>query len=170
MSEISNNDLNDCFSQVFPKDYFEYESDENVDLNFLKGLKFIACRYLVKLQFKINTDAHPDNYSLAMSRLCYLHNHFGKNPELLKNYNYIINDFSNEGIIEPVNDTDTFHATHYLPHQPVVGDQRCTTKRRIVYDSSVKIPGEFSMNDTLHSSPCLLPNILEIFLRFWFRQ
>ena len=121
-SEVSNdNDLNDYFSQVFPNDSSEPESNEsNVYSNFLKELKFVDSRYSVKLPFNIDTGVLPDNYSLAKSRLRNLKSRLDKNPALLKNYNNIINDYLNEGIIEPVSDNDTSNATHYLPHRPVV--------------------------------------------------
>ena len=63
----------------------------------------------------------------------------------------------NEGIIEPVNNNNTSDATQYLPHRPVIREQRDATKVRIVYDASVKTSGQFSLNDTLQSGPCLLP-------------
>ena len=66
---LNDNDLNDYFSQVFPNDSFEPESNERVYSNFLKELKFVDRRYSVKFPFKINTDVLPDNYSLVKSCL-----------------------------------------------------------------------------------------------------
>ena len=83
-------------------------------------MKFVDSRYSVKLPFNIDTGVLPDNYSLAKSRLRNLKSRLDKNPALLKNYNNIIKDYLNDGIIEPVSDNDTFNAIHYLPHRPVV--------------------------------------------------
>ena len=63
-NEVSNNVLNDYFSQVFPNNSFEPASYENVYSNFLKELKFLDSRYSVKVLFKIGTGVFPDNYSL----------------------------------------------------------------------------------------------------------
>ena len=103
---------------------------------------------------------------LAKSRLRNLKSRLDKNTELLKNYSNINNDCLNEGITESVNDNDTSDATHYLPHQPVVREERYIKKVRIVYNASAKTSGQFSLNDSLRSGPCLLPITLDILLRF----
>ena len=68
----------------------------------------------------------------------------------------------NEGIIEPVSDNNTSDNTQYLPYGPVVREQRYATKVRIVYEASVKTSGQFSLNGTLHSGPCLLQLFQEV--------
>ena len=45
-------------------------------------------------------------------------------------------------------------------------EERDTTKVRIVYDASAKTSGQFTLNYTLRSRPCLLPIVLELLLRF----
>ena len=72
----------------------------------------------------------------------------------------------NEGITEPVNDNNTSDVTHFLPHRPVIREEREIKKVRIVYDVSAKTPGQFSLIDSLRNGPCLLPIILGITLRF----
>ena len=129
-------------------------------------MKFVGSRCSVKLPLKIDTDILPDNYSIAKSRLRNLKSRLDKNPVLMKFYNNIINDYFNGGIIEPVNDSDTFGTIQYLSHRPVAREERNITKVGIVYDASAKTSGQFSLIDTIHSSPCLLPIILAIFLRF----
>ena len=103
-------------SQVFPNYCCELESNENGYSNFLKELKFVDSCYSVKLLFKIETGVLPDNYLVTKSCLGNLKSRLDKNPALLKNYNNTINDYLNEGIIEPVNNNNTSDTTHYLPH------------------------------------------------------
>ena len=56
---------------------------------------------------------------------------------------------------------------HYLPHRPVVKQDRLTTKVRPVLDGSSRAnKGEPSLNECLYSGPCLLPLIYDIWLRF----
>ena len=75
---------------------------------------------------------------LAKSCLRNLKSRLDKNTELLKNYSNIINDCLNEGITESVNDNDTSDATHYLPHRPVVKEERYIKKVRIAYNALAK--------------------------------
>ena len=65
-------------------------------------------------------------------------------PELLQEYNQIIQQQIQDGIVEKVPDevienTDN-ESVHYLPHHGVVRRDRKTTKLRIVCDGSAKLP------------------------------
>ena len=55
---------------------------------------------------------------------------------------------------------------NFLPHYAVIKNERDTTKTGIVFDASSKIGNNPSLNDCLHSGPCLLPLIFDILLRF----
>ena len=54
----------------------------------------------------------------------------------------------------------------YLPHHPVVKENRETSKVRIVFAGSSKYTGEPSINELSDSGPCLLPVLYKILLRF----
>jgi hypothetical protein len=62
-----------------------------------------------------------------------------KDPELLSEYNHIIQDQLQSGIVErvPFNEFDTTGA-HYLTHHGVVRSEKETTKLRVVFDGSAK--------------------------------
>jgi len=53
----------------------------------------------------------------------------------------------------------------YLPHFPVIREDRETTKVRIVFDSAAKCNGK-SLNDAMLTGPKLQRDVLEILLRF----
>ena len=57
-----------------------------------------------------------------------------------------------------------------FPHHAVIKNERDTTKTRIVFEQSSKIGNHPSLNDFLHSGPCLLPLIFDILLRFRIRD
>ena len=59
-------------------------------------------------------------------------------PEILEEYNSIIKQQLEEGIIEPVPERPTGKRITYIPHQPVVSEEAATTKVRVVYDASAK--------------------------------
>ncbi len=56
---------------------------------------------------------------------------------------------------------------HYLPHQPVVRDDKATTKLRMVYDGSSHSPGEeLSINNCLDKGLNLVLLVSGILIRF----
>ena len=63
-----------------------------------------------------------------------------RNPELLAEYNRIIEEQSSQGIISDVDPHALVQVghLHYLPHHPVVREDKQTAKVRIVYDASAK--------------------------------
>ena len=54
----------------------------------------------------------------------------------------------------------------YLPHRAVIRNEKQSTKLRVVFDASAKLPGENSLNDVLHKGPCLTPLLYDMILRF----
>jgi hypothetical protein len=89
-----------------------------------------------------------------------------QNPAILREYNAIIQDQLERGIVEVVEDLgDTPKMVHYLPHHAMIRQDKRTTKVRVVYDTSARSSGP-SLNDCLHSGPKFNQRILEILLRF----
>ena len=70
-----------------------------------------------------------------MSRLKSQPSRLKKEPEVLEEYDRIINEQLQLGIIEKVVDLESTEAEklHYLPHQPVIRRDAETTKVRIVF-------------------------------------
>jgi hypothetical protein len=76
----------------------------------------------------------------------------------LKEYDSIIRDQVEKGIIEQVSSLEKADKVHYLPHQAVIRKDAVTTKLRIVYDASSKeSKSGTSLNDCLHVGPSLNP-------------
>ena len=90
-----------------------------------------------------------------------------KQPEILVEYESIIEQQLDAGVIERVPRLDTAEKVHYLPHKAVVRRDAKTTKVRIVYDASAKdLKSNVSLNDCLHGGPSLNPLLMDILLRF----
>ena len=84
-------------------------------------------------------------------------------------YDKIIKQYINDGIVEPVRSTTTsfdFRSVHYLPHRAVVRQNRDTTRVRIVFDASAHVDSEPSLNDVLYSGPCMLLLLHDVLTRF----
>ena len=84
-------------------------------------------------------------------------------------YNKIIKQYINDGIVEPVRSTKTSYdigSVHYLPQRAVFRQNRDTAKVRIVFDASAHVDNESSLNDILYSGPCMLPLLHDILIRF----
>ena len=107
---------------------------------------------------------------MAKNRLYSFKNKLDKNPKLRDDYAEIIENYKKEGIVEEINDVESYSYTpgdvHYLPHRAIVKDEKTSTKVRMVCDGSARSRNQASLNDVLYSGPCLLPLLYDILLRF----
>ncbi|XP_028398884.1 uncharacterized protein LOC114522411 [Dendronephthya gigantea] len=136
---------------------------------FVEDIRFNGTRYEAKLPFKEHHPTIPDNYMYVVSvkRLRSLVHSLQDQPTLLTEYDNIIQDQIEKGIVEPVDRKSfaTLGNVHYLPHREVVRNDKDTTKVRIVYDASAKKNGP-SFNDCLYAGLSSTPLIFDILLRF----
>ena len=104
---------------------------------------------------------------LAKRRLQGLFKWLRHHPEVLQEYNAIIQEQLMLGIVEKVSDdsSEARDDIHHLPLHALILTDKQTTKIRIVYDASARDKG-ISLNDCLLSGPKFEQNILDIFLRF----
>ncbi|KAJ0172534.1 hypothetical protein K1T71_011673 [Dendrolimus kikuchii] len=119
------------------------------------------------IEFKMDTNEKlSSNFGLAIGRLQSLLKRTSMN--ILEEYNKILNEQENLGIIEKVKDyrITPNHPIHYLPHHHVV-KQDNTTKLIIVYDASAKLNKDhYSLNELLYKGPKLLEDLVGILLSF----
>ena len=138
----------------------------------LPSIHFEDGHYEIELPWKeINVDL-PTHLRLCNSRLKALQRRFRSEPELLKEYDKIIQEQLQLGIIElvsadsgdMVNDN---RVIHYLPHHGVVRRDSKITKLRVVYDGSTRAIGdEYSLNDCLQKGLNYIPKLFDILIRF----
>ena len=133
---------------------------------FTSTIQMKEGRYEVSLPWREYHDPLPDNYELSRHRLHGLMRRLRQQPAILREYNAIICDQLEKGIVEvvPVTD-DQPQKTHFLPHHAVIRRDKKTTKVRVVYDASARSRGP-SLNDCLYTGPKFNQKILEILLRF----
>ena len=68
----------------------------------------------------------PDNYTVAKKRLDYLQKQLTKNKNLFNDYDKVIKQYLEEGIVEFVennNNKTTPGQVHYLPHRAVIREK-----------------------------------------------
>ena len=139
--------------------------ENSVYETFKDRIEFVNGWYQVRLPWKQDHPLLPDNFTLAQRRLI---PRLQRNPNLLEEYDSIIKDQEEKGIIERVTSSEDIEVgkTHYLSHHPVLRQDKDTTKVRIVYNASAKSSSGTSLNSCLYPGPCLLKTVAEILARF----
>ena len=157
------------------KKFWEVESEgskvliENpsIDSQFESDIAFVDGKYQCKMPFKEEHPLLPDNYTVAKSRLNSLLCRLKANPKVAKEYDNVIKDQLEKGIVEKVdlNEPTEVGKVSYLPHKMVIREDKDTTKLRVVFDASAKKEGP-SLNECLNAGPALLPMLVDILMRF----
>ena len=133
------------------------DNETSVYDKFVEEIQFNGERYEAKLPFKEHHPTIPDNHAVSVKRLRRLVHRLQEQPALLTEYDSIIQDQVQKGIVEPVDPKVVAKAgsVHYLPHREVIRTDKNTTKVRVVNDASAKTTGP-SLNDCLYAGPPLL--------------
>jgi hypothetical protein len=85
---------------------------------------------------------------------------------LLKEYDDVFRDQLGRKFIEEVPVAEEYTAKHFLPHFPVIREDRVTTKTRIVFDPSKTSSRVPCLNDLLDKGPSHIPLLTTILIRF----
>ena len=105
----------------------------------------------------------------CVNRLQSLQRKLLKEPELIHEYNKIIEEQLSKGIMERVaaeKDSEE-EEVHYLPHHAVIRRDCETTKLRIVYDGSAKPPKPtHTLNDCLETGPNYTPQLFDTLVNY----
>ncbi len=106
-----------------------------------------------------------NNYEMALKRLkTQEQSLLRKSPEIAQAYDKIIKDYERKEYITKVpktNDTEQW----FLPHFPVIRQERATTKVRIVFDAAAKENGK-CLNDAVRAGPKLQRELIDVLTRF----
>ena len=120
----------------------------------------------MNLPWKEAHAALPMHYDLSLKRLTGLLRRLRQTPDILQQYDAVIKEQLEKGIVEVVEKGKPHgNQIHYLPHHPVIREDKLTTKVRVVYDASAKTSGP-SLNECLYAGPKFDQHILDILLRF----
>ncbi|KAL3109407.1 hypothetical protein niasHT_015252 [Heterodera trifolii] len=141
---------------------------DEVMKNFKRNLSFVNDRYQIALPWNDKVAQLPTNYHQAKARLISLVRKL-RTINLVNEYQVILDEQLQNGIIEMANPDHSCGPVHYLPHRAVIRTDKATTKIRIVMDASAKpksTPSAPSLNECLHTGPLLLKDLTGILLRF----
>ena len=106
------------------------------------------------------------NRKSAEDRLYSLERHLKRRPDVAEKYCQVLEANVNKGYIRKLEPGEVDDGpSWYLPHFPVVREDKETTKVRIVYDSAARYGG-ISLNDTMLPGPKLQQDIFDVLLRF----
>ena len=138
------------------KDDPKSSDDEIAMAKFRDTLKFEDGRYQATWPWKDECPELPSNRGLSFGRLKSTVSKMKDRSGLLKQYDSIIQDQLNKGVIEKVSGETTGGVVHYLPHHAVITPLKTTTKMRLVYDASAKTN---TKNKSLNEFICPLSNL-----------
>ena len=137
--------------------------------SFKKDVAFTDGRYVTGFPWQKGSKYRLlDNEKLARKRLCNLNHKLSGNPDLKARYDGVFQQMLDSGVIEkvPLEEIECSRPKFYMPHRPVVREDKLTTKVRPVFDASAKGYNQVSLNDCMEVGPCLLSNLTEILVRF----
>ena len=143
------------------------EKREYQSTMFLQTILFNNNQYEVGLPWKEGHPDVPNHFNVCLNRLRLLHRRLLGTPELLKEYDRIIQEQLSKGIVEPVPSDSLQDGVHYLPHHGVIRRDKQTTKLRIVYNGSMRLSTDaVSLNDCLETGPNLIPKLFNVLIKF----
>ena len=160
--------LDSCLNSFWELESFSVvDADQSVLDDFRNKIRFTWERYEVCLPWKDSHQVLPENYQLSCQRLQGLLRCLQQDPEILREYDSIIQTQIQNGIVEYVQKTEKglVGQIHYLPHHAIVHRDKETMKLWVVYDASARSNGP-SLNDCLHVGPKFNQKICDLLLKF----
>ena len=128
-------------------------------------LEFKNGRYRVGIPWKEGEPKFTNNHDVALVRLKSQEKSLKrKRPEVMQAYNKIFQDYETKDYIRRVPQSEV-EQQWFLPHFPVVKEDRVTTKVRVVFDAAAKHDGK-SLNDAIWPGPKLQRDLVDVLTRF----
>ena len=135
-----------------------------------KSLTYQNGRFQVGITW-IHEDGQPhvtSNRPQAERRLYALENSLDKRPAVKAQYVQVMKGHQEKGYVSRVSADDVEQdgmSQWYLPHFPIVREDKSTTKVRIVFDAAAQWDGK-SINDEMFTGPALQNNLVQILMKF----
>ncbi|XP_073950871.1 uncharacterized protein [Choristoneura fumiferana] len=128
-------------------------------------------RYIVGLTLRNDPPVLPQNSrEIALGRWKSTENRLMRRPELMKEYNRVLEEYvtlNHMEKIETQDDNETKNVQSvYLTHHAVIKEERETSKLRVVFNASCKGTNGVSLNDELLIGPPILEELRTVILRW----
>lgn len=144
----------------------EFTPDEKAAVaQVTETLEFKDRRYTIGIPWKRGEPQLVNNFEMALGRLKNQEKSLlKKGPEVAKSYDQIIKDYEKKGYVTKVPKSEESNQW-FLPHFPVIREDRTTTKVRMVFDAAARNNGK-SLNDAIRSGPKLQRELTDVLTRF----
>ena len=107
----------------------------------------------------------PSNFEAALARWEKQEKSLARNPEVRRRYDEVIQEWERKGYVEKI--TGPFEpSAFYIPHFPVIREDKKTTKVRIVMDCKASFGGGLSLNDCVMQGPKVINSLFNVLLHF----
>lgn len=124
-------------------------------------------KYIVSLPFKTAIlPQFPGMRDLAVNRFLALERRLIKNQPVYQQYVDFMKEYLTLHHMEKISEYSLSPWTYYIPHHAILKPSSLTTKLRVVFNGSAKLPNQPSLNDFLHVGPKLQQDIVTILLTF----
>ena len=127
---------------------------------------YVDGRYEVGIPWIQEEITLENNRVLAQKRLENLERSLQRRPEVARKYNQVLSSHLKKEYIRKLTPEESMvRPKWFLPHFPVICEDKATTKVRSVFDSAAKFKGH-SLNDMMHAGPKLQNDLVDILIRF----
>ncbi|XP_059620611.1 uncharacterized protein LOC132264419, partial [Phlebotomus argentipes] len=156
-----------CEVEEFPSKHPPTEEHKEVEKLYSETtVRDSTGRYVVHLPLRSTVENLADNKENAKRQFFRLEKRLDKDPQLKVEYSASIQQYLDQGFLEPIPSTGTSENVYYLPHHPVIKASSTTTKVRVVYNASSRSSTGLSLNDVLKIGPTVQPDVFETLLMF----
>ena len=143
-----------------------FTPDEQAAINRAQETQMLKDgRYEIGIPWRKGEPKLNNNYDMALSRLESLEKSLlKKDPRFKIAYQRILDDYLQKNYVRTVPIKDG-SPQWFLPHFPVVREDKSTTKVRVVFDAAAQHKGK-SLNDAILPSPKLQRELFDVLIRF----
>ena len=106
-----------------------------------------------------------NNYEAVSKRVKCMERKLAQRPGVVARCDEVISSYLEKDYIAKVPESQKYAPGFYVPHFPIIKEDRTTSKVRLVFDAAAKYNGK-SLNDRIYPGPKLQNDIVDIMIKF----